>query len=67
MKLLFGGTEVATWGELGFCPEWTVFSGGTSPVLTMSVSTYDTDDSNTTAVVTCNSSSSSTARAGAPA
>jgi len=39
VKLLFDGTEVVTWGDLGFCMEWLVFSASTSPVLTMSVAT----------------------------
>lgn len=66
VKLLFGGTEVVTWGELGVCSEWTVFSQRTSPVLTMSVGTFDTDDYDTTAVVTCSGGSTSTARGRRP-
>ena len=58
VKLLFDGTEVVTWGELGeYCTTWTVFPRSTSPVLTMSVGTYDTDDANPTAAVTCSDSS----------
>jgi len=66
VKLLFGGTEVATWGDLGFCPEWLVFSTSTSPVLTMSVATYDTDDSNSTAFMTCSGGASSGTRGRRP-
>ena len=66
VKLLFGGTEVATWGDLGFCPEWLVLPASTSPVLTMSVGTYDTDDSNSTALVTCSGGASSTTRGQRP-